>query len=61
MRRGSVMLSAPQGTIYPFLIRISKVLYTVCSIVSACSKPRMGHGLGQAETASSKKPRTGWG
>ena len=23
------------------------------------SKPRMGHGLGQAETDSSKKPRTG--
>ena len=61
LRRGSVVLSAPWGTICPFLLRINGVLHTVCPITPIYSEPRMGHGLGQAETASSKKPRTGWG
>ena len=32
----------------------------VCSIVSIRSFPRVGHGVGQAETSASKKPRTGF-
>ena len=32
----------------------------VCSIVSIRTFPRVGHGVGQAETSASKKPRTGF-
>ena len=60
MSCGSDVLSAPLSAFAPFPLGIKILLDTVRSIGSVQSGTRMGHGLGQAETVSSKKPRTGW-
>ena len=53
------MLLAPLDAFQPCLLRMRMQFDPVCFVGSLPSKPHMGHGLGQAETDSSKKPRTG--
>ena len=53
---GSVLAGTIQGS---FSLGMRMQFDPVCFVGSLPSKPRMGHGLGQAETDSSKKPRTG--
>ena len=51
------MLLAPLDAFQPCLLRMRMQFDPVCFVGSLPSKPRMGHGLGQAETDSSKKLR----
>ena len=53
------MILAPLDAFQPFLLGMCMLFDPACFVGSLPSKPRMGHGLGQAETDSSKKPRTG--
>ena len=43
-----------------FPLGILREVHPILSIVSVRSFPRVGHGVGQAETSASKKPRTGF-
>ena len=43
-----------------FPLGILREVHPILSIVFARSFPRVGHGVGHADTSASKKPRTGF-
>ena len=53
------MILAPLDAFQPFLLGMRMLFDPACFVDSTQSITRMGQGLGQAETDSSKKPRTG--
>ena len=68
IRTGDLILTNHRRAFQPLLYKALRRYFCpkrirsqpVCSIVSVRSFPRVGHGVGQADTSASKKPRTGF-